>query len=108
LSVTSDGKWLIYDSNKSGNQDIYIPTIGTSVVAWDPASPKLYFRRFGSPDVLGEFWEASLNGAAPRLVLKRDTAKFISRRGEFATDGKRFYFTVASDEANVWLMELKR
>jgi hypothetical protein len=75
---------------------------------WDPASPKLYFRRFGSPDVLGEFWEASLNGAAPRLVLKLDTAKFISRRGEFATDGKRFYFTVASDEANVWLMELKR
>ena len=80
----------------------------TALAKWGPDPTKLYIRRPGGPGVIGEFWIASLSGGAPRLALKLDTAKVISRRGEFATDGKRIFFTLATDEANVWLMELKR
>jgi hypothetical protein len=31
-----------------------------------------------------------------------------SMRREFATDGKRLYFTVANDESDLWTMELIR
>jgi hypothetical protein len=29
-----------------------------------------------------------------------------SLRREFATDGQRFYFTVARDESDIWTMEI--
>ena len=29
-----------------------------------------------------------------------------SLRREFATDGRRFYFTIANDESDLWTMEL--
>ena len=36
-----------------------------------------------------------------------DPAKPSSRR-EFATDGKRLYFTIAEHESDIWTMELKK
>jgi eukaryotic-like serine/threonine-protein kinase len=48
-----------------------------------------------------------LSGGAPRLVL-RDEPNARFGRWEFATDGKRIYFTRAAWEADVWMMELKQ
>jgi hypothetical protein len=42
------------------------------------------------------------------LLVKFDDPSRRSLRREFATDGRRFYFTVARDEADVWSLELLR
>jgi Tol biopolymer transport system component len=54
------------------------------------------------------FWAISMTGGPPRLLLRLDDPSKRTRRTEFATDGKRLYFTIASDEADVRLMTLKR
>ena len=41
-----------------------------------------------------------------RLLVRFDDPSRRSLRREFATDGQRFYFTVARDESDVWAMEL--
>lgn len=48
-----------------------------------------------------------VSGGAPRLVLKDEPGARFGR-WEFATDGKRIFFTRAAWEADVWVMELKR
>jgi Tol biopolymer transport system component len=46
-------------------------------------------------------------GGTPRLVLRDDPTHRISR-WDFATDGRRLFVTLAADESDVYLMELKR
>jgi Tol biopolymer transport system component len=53
------------------------------------------------------FYELPLEGGSPRLVLRFSDPARQPRRFEFDTDGRRLYFTLATDESDVWLMELK-
>jgi hypothetical protein len=46
-------------------------------------------------------------GGTPRLVLRDDPTHRISR-WDFATDGRRLFFTLAADESDVYMMELSR
>jgi Tol biopolymer transport system component len=54
------------------------------------------------------FWSVPLSGGAPKLMLRFDDPTRQPRRGEFTTDGRRLYFTIASDESDVWMMELRK
>ena len=54
------------------------------------------------------FWSVPVNGGAPLLMLRFDDLALQPRRGEFSTDGRRLYFTIAQDESDVWMMELRR
>jgi hypothetical protein len=40
------------------------------------------------------------------LLVRFDDAGHRSLRREFATDGKRFYFTVSSEDSDLWAMDL--
>jgi len=40
--------------------------------------------------------------------LQFDDPSHQPRRSEFDTDGRRLFFTIASDESDVWVMELMR
>lgn len=48
----------------------------------------------------------SPEGGIPRLLVRFDDPTRPSSRAEFATDGKRFYFTVQERESDIWRMEL--
>jgi hypothetical protein len=41
-------------------------------------------------------------------MLRFDDPSRRSLRREFATDGRRFYFTIARDTSDIWAMELLR
>ena len=45
-------------------------------------------------------------GGPSRLLVRFDVPSRRSLRREFATDGRRFYFTVARDESDIWSLEL--
>ena len=78
----------------------------THQVAFGNRSDVVYFHAVDR-DSRHAFYELPLSGGPPRLILRFPDAARQPRRFEFDTDGRRLYFTLATDESDVWLMELK-
>ena len=58
---------------------------------------------------LNTFWSVPRTGGQARMLLRLDDPTKRPRgRNEFATDGRRIYFTIANDEADVRVMNLTR
>lgn len=53
-------------------------------------------------------WAVPVTGGQAHLLLRIDDLLRTSPRPEFATDGRRLYFTLAQSESDVWSMELRR
>jgi Tol biopolymer transport system component/DNA-binding SARP family transcriptional activator len=72
-------------------------------IRWSPDGRTVYMKTF---DARGEaaLWALSVGGGAPRLLVRFDEPLRPTRRPEFATDGKRLYFTLAQSESDVWVM----
>ena len=54
------------------------------------------------------FYAIPTAGGVPRPVLTFDNPTRQPRRPEFDTDGERLVFTIATDESDVWVMELRK
>jgi hypothetical protein len=52
------------------------------------------------------FWSIPLEGGKPRLLVNFDDPDRQLNRGEFATDGKRLFFTISKIETDIWKMDL--
>ena len=74
---------------------------------WSRDSRTIYYKVY---DRAGQssIWSVGLDGTPPRQLVRFDDPSRRSLRREFATDGQRFYFTVARDESDIWTMELNR
>jgi hypothetical protein len=70
-----------------------------------PTGQALYFK---SHDARGRasFWSISVAGGRPRLLARLDDPARASSRFEFASDGKRFYFTVEDRQSDIWVAEV--
>ncbi len=110
-----DGRWIAFDANRSlqiispqtGERRVLVRAgqidgLRTGAVAWGSSADTVYTRTIGSTPA---FWAVPLSGAAPRLVLRLNRRW---RRHEFATDGRRLYFTLPADESDVWVMDIRR
>ncbi len=75
--------------------------------AWGPDPRVVYVHVYSAPSS-ASFWSVPLSRGAPRLLLKVDDPERTVRRQEFATDGRWLFFTLAADESDIWVMELKR
>lgn len=64
---------------------------------------------FAAIDAFGRyaFYAIRTAGGSPRPVLAFDDPTRQPRRPEFDTEGRRLFFTIATDESDVWLMELR-
>ena len=73
--------------------------------AWSPDGATLYYltRR---PTGWAIRSIPTAGGPSRSLVLFDDPARQPARYG-FTTDGRMFYFTIGSNESDVWVMELK-
>jgi len=54
------------------------------------------------------FYEIPVRGGTPRAIFRFPDSARQPRRNEFDTDGARLFFTVATEESDIWMMELKR
>jgi len=52
------------------------------------------------------FWSVPVSGGKPKLLVRFDDPSRQSTRMEFATDGERFFFTLAKYESDIWVGEL--
>jgi Tol biopolymer transport system component len=82
---------------------------------WAPDGRTVYMKAFDAQGT-ASLWAlpagcVPADGAgcgAPRLLVRFDEPHRPARRPEFATDGARFYFTLAERESDLWLVELAR
>lgn len=73
---------------------------------WSADSRTVYFKAFDRSG-RSSIWSVPAAGGTPRLLLHLDDPARPSLRREFATDGTRLYFTLASPQADIWVMDLQ-
>jgi eukaryotic-like serine/threonine-protein kinase len=72
---------------------------------WSKDGHSIYFKAYDR-DRNSTIWSVPVTGGPARLLIRFDDPSRRSLRREFATDGVRFYFTVARYESDIWTMEL--
>jgi Tol biopolymer transport system component len=82
-----------------------VTDVDVSFVEWDPRTPGAIFVK-ARPS--GDIWTVSIPSGRARRVFQLNDPYRSAPRQEFASDGRRLFFTLSSDEADVWVMELTR
>ena len=72
---------------------------------WGPDGHSVYYKVLDA-EGRASIWTIPAGGGTPRLLVRFDDLLRPSPRAEFATDGKRLYFTVAERESDIWQVVL--
>jgi Tol biopolymer transport system component/DNA-binding SARP family transcriptional activator len=106
----ADGLWLI---SPEGGSPRRILEVGDSTNApapelaqWSGDGRTIYYKAF-DPAGRSSLWSLPAAGGKPQLLVRFDDPTRPSSRPEFATDGKRFFFTIGNRQSDIWAMELK-
>jgi Tol biopolymer transport system component len=105
-----DGRIGIVPADSGAQRDVYLPRAGeplAELAAFSASGRMLYFK---SHDARGRasFWSIPVTGGRPRLLVRFDDPARASNRFEFASDGKRFYFTVEDRQSDIWVADVAR
>ena len=77
----------------------------STCAAWGPSPATVFFRTVGQ-NRESLFWSVPVIGGQPRLLLRLGDPMHRSRTATFDVDSKRLYFTLSSDAASIWRLEL--
>ena len=118
-SWSPDGRWVAYVLDgirlvsPAGESDqLVVPRtsgpdgIGPVFAYWSADSRTLYYKGSDTRD-RSSIWAVPVTGGTPRLLIRFDDPARPSTRREFATDGKRIYFSIGDQRSDLWLMELR-
>ena len=67
---------------------------------------RVYFKA-ADEERRASIWAVPATGGTPRLLVQFDDPARPSLRREFATDGVRFFFTIAQDESDIWVADVR-
>jgi serine/threonine-protein kinase len=101
ISPDGTGQRVVVDGSAGGDQ------LEPAYPIWSRDSQTIYYKAYDRHRH-SSIWSVPIGGGAPRLLLRFDDQARRSLRREFATDGRRIYFTVARDESDIFAMELVR
>jgi hypothetical protein len=73
---------------------------------WSTDSRRVIFKARG-PGNTGTFWSVPVSGGTPHLLARLDDPARPSLRIEFTTDGETLFFTIGTQESDVWVMDLE-
>ena len=104
-----DGVWLTDEAGERTRRLVQVKDSAgpaPEVAQWSPDGRAIYFKAF---DAAGgsSLWSVPAAGGSPRLLVRFDDPARPSSRPEFATDGKRFFFTLGTRQSDVWAMQLR-
>ena len=74
-------------------------------VQWAPGGDAIFYKAF-DPEGQSSIWSISAKGGTPKLLVRFDDPARPSSRPEFATDGKRLYFSLGQRQSDVWTVDL--
>ena len=79
-----------------------------SCAAWAPDGRTVYYSAVDEASGRVSLWSVPSVGGTPTMrVLFDDPARTPSRL-DFATDGRRFYYTLAEHQSDIWVLRLGR
>jgi TolB protein len=99
IAPDGSGERVVVDGRKGAER------LEPSYPIWSRDSRTIYYRTY-DPAGRSAIWSAALDGTPPRPLVRFDDPSRRSLRREFATDGQRFFFVVARDQADIWIMEI--
>lgn len=108
LYVRPDGIWITTPAGGPGHSVFYLdpgaqPRLGNA--EWSPDGKTILFKRYDG-EGRTSFWAVPATGGEARVLVNLDR-ELRSHRPEFATDGRRFFFTVTERVSDIWTMELR-
>jgi Tol biopolymer transport system component/DNA-binding SARP family transcriptional activator len=104
-----DGLWLMGPQGENPRQLLKVDPASEpapELAQWSPDGQGIYYKAF-DPSGRSSIWSVPAAGGTPKAVVRFDDPARPSSRPEFATDGKRFFFTIGSRQSDIWAMELK-
>ena len=108
LYVRPDGIWVTTRAGGAGRSVLSLnpaaqPRLGNA--EWSPDGKTILFKRYDG-EGRTSFWSVPASGGEARVLVNLDR-ELRSHRPEFATDGRRFFFTVNERVSDIWTMELR-
>jgi eukaryotic-like serine/threonine-protein kinase len=101
--------WLIAPDG-SRERAIVTPSMIGGVLAqyaiWSRDDKTIYVKA-SDENRAASIWAVPAAGGTARLLVRFDDPARPSLRREFATDGVRFFFTIAQDESDVWIADVR-
>ncbi|MES2521652.1 MAG: protein kinase [Gemmatimonadota bacterium] len=106
----ADGRIGVVPADSGASRDIHVPGDGgpmAELAVFSADGRTLYFK---SHDRRGRasFWSLPATGGRARLLARFDDPARASNRFDFASDGKRFYFTIEDRQSDVWIAEVAK
>jgi eukaryotic-like serine/threonine-protein kinase len=111
LIYTRRGALRIVDASGANDRPFVsrLDEAGKAVVQyamWAPDGKTVYVKA-ADDERKATIWAMPASGGTPRLLMRFDDPLRPSLRREFATDGTRFFFTIAQDESDIWVVEIR-
>jgi dipeptidyl aminopeptidase/acylaminoacyl peptidase len=102
--VSADGSVVVGFSDSDSGTPAGRPK--PLLAQWAPDGRTIYYK---AQDAGGaaSLWAVPAAGGEPRELVRFDDPVRASSRAEFATDGRRLYFTASEREGDIWRMELR-
>jgi hypothetical protein len=103
-----DGRIRIVPADSGTQRDVYVPRAGeplAEMAIYAASGRDLYFK---SHDASGaaSFWSVPITGGHPRRLVRFDDPTRASNRFDFASDGKRLYFTIEDRQSDIWVADV--
>ena len=108
ISSPTDGRIGLVSADSGAPRDLYVPGEGgpsAELAIFSADGRAVYFK---SHDARGRatFWSLPATGGRP--LPRCDDQKRAANRFDFASDGRRFYFTIEDRQSDVWIAEVAR
>ena len=107
--LRDSGIWLIDPGGGAPrlliDTGVQAPSRKPLLAQWAPDGRTVYYKALDA-EGRASIWAIPAEGGTPRLLVRFDDPARPSPRAEFATDGKRLYFTVSERESDIWQVAL--
>ncbi|MFL5620578.1 MAG: protein kinase domain-containing protein [Gemmatimonadaceae bacterium] len=110
FASATDGRISAVPADSGAQRDLYVPHNEdplAELAVFSTDGRELFFK---SHDAQGRasFWSIPASGGRPRLLVRFDDPARASNRFEFASDGRRFYFTIEDRQSDIWVAEVTK
>ena len=109
LGTWTDGVWLVPAAGGVPRRATSLPErIGDVEPAqawWSGDGRTIYFKA-ADREGRASIWGVAATGGRPRLLVRFDDPLRPSYRNQWATDGRRFYFTINDRQSDIYVAEL--
>jgi Tol biopolymer transport system component len=104
------GRIAVVPADSGAEGDVYVPRAEdppAELAIFSANGRDVYFKSH-DPEGRASFWSIPVTGGCPRLLARFDDPARASNRFDFASDGRRFYFTVEDRQSDIWVAEVSR